>query len=400
MKRNYKYFASATLSGLFGLLVAFSANAQRHGGGGGSHGGGGGFSGGHSGGGSFSGRSSGGFSGGGYAGRSSGGSFSGRSNSEHYSSPGNTNGGLRSNSSGGSFNRGSAYSRPQGNYASPRGSYSRPQGNYQSQANRGGLRSNSVGGSRYGVSPRSYSNGGGRIAYNNHGSYSYRGSSGIGYRGGVFRGSYNHGRYNSYNPFYGRYNFYSRYYSPRLGFRLSVLPYGYYPFYWGDYQYFYSGGYYYQYDNNNYTVVEPPVGAIMDQLPAGAKSLMIDGEQYYELNGVYYQAVTKDDGNTGYQIAGKDGELSTAASAPQQDDNQSYAQPAPQGNQPNQPVADDGAPIRMGDTFDTLPANCTTVKIDGQKYFVSPDGVYFQEDHDGNHKIYRVAGTPDDQPGK
>jgi hypothetical protein len=123
---------------------------------------------------------------------------------------------------------------------------------------------------------------------------------------------------------------------------------------------------------------------------------MIDGEQYYELNGVYYQAVTKDDGTTGYQIAGKDGELTTGAGAAPQQDNGYYNQPQ---NQPNQPVADDGGPIRMGDTFDTLPPNCTTVKIDGQKYHVSPDGVYYVEDHDGNHKIYRVAGTPDDQPG-
>jgi hypothetical protein len=371
MKSKYKYFVSAALSGLFGLLVAFSASAQRggRGGGGGSHGGGS-----HGGGGFHSG---GGFSGG----RSSGG-FSGSHSGGRIQSPG----------SGGSYNRGGGFSgsRPSAGYATPRGSYSSPRVN-ASPSYRGNTRADigsrgSVGGSRYGVSPRVYAYGGGnRTGYSR--GYSNGGARvGFGYRG--YSGSYNHGRYYSYNRFGGRYAYYNRYYAPRLGFRLSVLPYGYYPFYWGDYQYFYSDGYYYQYNNNDYTVVEPPLGAILDQLPAGAKSLMIDGEQYYELNGVYYQAITKDDGSTGYQIAGKDGELSTGAGTPQDDG--TYNQ---QGGNADQ------APIRIGDTFDSLPPNCSSVKIDGQKYYVSPDGVYYQEDRDGNRKIYRVAGTPDDQPG-
>lgn len=377
MKSRYKFLASAALSGLFSLLVVFSAGAQHRGGaGGGSHGGGG-FSGGHSGGFSGGGRSGGGFSGG---------------HSGGFQSPG-----------AGSYSRGGGnFSRPQSNYSRPQGNYSRPQSNYAaprvnaSPSYRGNLRADIGGragvGGRY-VAPRSYSYGG-RGGYVAPRGYAYAGPR-VGVRGG-FYGSYNHGRFYSYNRFYGHYTYFNRYYVPRLGFHLSVLPYGYYPFWWGDYQYYYSDGYYYQYDNNNYTVVEPPLGAILNQLPAGAKSLMIDGEQYYELNGVYYQAVTKDDGTTGYQIAGKDGELTTAAGSAPQDDVYGQGAPAPQDQNP---AAQSQDYIRIGDVFDSLPPNCSTVKIDGQKYFVSPDGVYYQEDHDGNRKVYRVAGTPDDQPG-
>src|SRR6185369_17951514 len=87
--------------------------------------------------------------------------------------------------------------------------------------------------------------------------------------------------------------------------------YGYYPFYWGDLQFYYSNGYFYQYNNNQYTVVEPPVGAAVNSLPSGAESIIINGAQYYELNGVYYQPITKDDGTTAYQVVGKDGQLET-----------------------------------------------------------------------------------------
>lgn len=346
MRSKYKYLMSAVLSGLFGLLVAFSANAQhRGGGGGGSRGGGGGFHGG---------------------------------SGAMHSSPG---GGGFHGSPGGGGSRPSM-SRPS---APSRGNAQAYHGNTPSVAQRGSVRTNSIGG-RVSVAPRGnvitrgYAGRGPVTAY--RGGTIYR--DGVA-RGGVYRGGVYGGRVGlygrGYNRFYTRNAFYNRYYLPRLGFHISVLPYGYYPFYWGDYQYYYSDGYYYQRDNDNYTVVEPPLGAILNQVPAGANSIMIDGEQYYELNGVYYQAVTKDDGSTGYQIAGKDGELSTGAN-----DNGTVNQ------------STEAAPV-VGDIVDALPADCNTVKINGQKYFVSPDGYYYQQDYDSNNRlVYRVAGTPTDEP--
>lgn len=348
-----KYLMSAAFSVLFGLLVAFSANAQ-HRGGGGSRGGGGGF---HGGGGAV-------HSSGGFHGSSGGGGF--RSGSSFHGTPGGSGR--------------STMSRPGTSY---RGSSPSVRSN-PSTAFRGNVHAN---GGRISSAPRGnvITRGyGGRAPVTAYrGGNVYRGgvSRGGVYRGGVYRGHIGlYGR--GYNRFYTRNAFYNRYYLPRLGFHIRVLPYGYYPFYWGDYQYFYSDGYYYLHDNDDYTIVEPPLGAILNQLPAGATSIIIDGEQYYELNGVYYQAVTQDDGSTGYQIAGKDGELSTGAN-----DNATVEQ-------------DNGgvAPV-VGDIVDVLPPDCNTVKINGQKYFVSPDGYYYQQDYDSNNRlVYRVTGTPTDEP--
>jgi hypothetical protein len=366
-----KYLMSAAFSALFGLLIAFSANAQHRGGGGSRGGGGGGFRGGSS------------FHG------STGGSFHGSTGGGGFH--GNTGGGSSRGNTGGSFH---------GNTGGSRATISRPGTSYRGSSSVG--RSNPS--TAFHGNARTYSNGriatapransitrsyGGRApvtAYRGGSAYRggnvYRGgiSRGGVYRGGVYRGRVGlYGR--GYNRFYTRNAFYNRYYLPRLGFHISVLPYGYYPFYWGNYQYFYSDGYYYQHDDDNYTIVEPPLGAILNQLPAGATSIMIDGEQYYELNGVYYQAVTQDDGSTGYQIAGKDGELSTGAS-----DNANVEQ-------------DNGAAPVVGDIVDVLPPDCNTVKINGQKYFVSPDGYYYQQDYDSNNRlVYRVTGTPTDEP--
>jgi len=255
MKNSIKYLASAALA----ILVSFSANstyAQRGGrgggGGGGFHGGGGGgFH--SSGGGSFGGRSGGSFNGG-----NRGGFQGGQRQPQVNNSP-------RSNQSVQSYNNGS------------RG--------YSNQAYRGQQRG-------YGNVARGgfYSNG--------HG---YTGRAGV----------YYHGGYRStYRNFYGGY--YNRFYAPHIGFRLNVLPYGYYPFYWGDDQFYYNNGLFYQqYDNTQYEVVAPPMGAIVPNVPEDAKSITIDGIQYYELNGIYYQPVTTSDGTTGYKIVGKDGELNT-----------------------------------------------------------------------------------------
>jgi hypothetical protein len=54
------------------------------------------------------------------------------------------------------------------------------------------------------------------------------------------------------------------------------------------------------------------MGAEINQLPQDAKSIIIDGQQYYELNGVYYQPLADNGGNTVYKIVGKDGELNTS----------------------------------------------------------------------------------------
>jgi len=48
-------------------------------------------------------------------------------------------------------------------------------------------------------------------------------------------------------------------------------------------------------------------------LPLGAQIITIDGNPYYEYNGVYYQSTIKPDGKIAYVVAGKDDVLNTHA---------------------------------------------------------------------------------------
>lgn len=172
--------------------------------------------------------------------------------------------------------------------------------------------------------------------------------------------------------YYNNSGFYESYYTPRIGLTVNVLPYGYYPFYYGPTRYYYSGGMYYQQTNDTYTVVEPPIGAEVKQLPDDAQSIVINGVQYYELNGVYYQQVTKDDGTLTYQIAGKDGELNT-------DDTNMQ----------------DAPPIQVGDLVDNLPEDYRKINLNGEKYYVTPSGYYLQDavDEKGK-KVYKIISVP------
>ncbi len=385
MRRIIKKLTLTGLSGLLCLFLAIPANAQHRGsfGGGGGGRSGGGFSGG-------GGRSGGGFSGGG--GRSFGG---GSSAGGRQSFGGNIGGGSRQSFGGGrSYNN---ISPGVGRQSFGGGRVQGLQGNTRAFSNRTGVYGNrgavtgrvGVNGyrgafnGRYGVTSR--------VAPRFYGRNYYRG--GIG----------NYGRGYSYSPwsrrggyFYNR-GFYRSYYYPRLGFTLGYLPYGYYPFLWGGLQFYYSDGYFYQYDNNQYTVVEPPIGAAVNTLPSGAQSIVINGVQYYELNGVYYEPITRDDGSVVYQVAGKDGQLET--DEPNLNDyNGDNGAPAEYYNQPGASV---NQGPQIGDVVNSLPADTRKIKIDGEKYIVSPDDYYYQETRDSNgNKVYEIVGVPGDNPGE
>lgn len=177
--------------------------------------------------------------------------------------------------------------------------------------------------------------------------------------------------YGGYRPGFGRpyyrpYFSYYNYYRPFLGFRIGVLPYGYYPFYYGANQFYYSGGLFYQQNNNQYEVVVPPVGAEVPTLPTDANLVTINGVDYYEYKGVYYTQSQNAEGKTVYVVAGKDGVLNT----------------------------NDGSvdSHQIGDIIPELPEGCRAVTIKNEKYYVSPDDVYYEEVADGNHTGYRVIG--------
>jgi hypothetical protein len=187
---------------------------------------------------------------------------------------------------------------------------------------------------------------------------------GVGYHGGAF-----------YRPGFGYYGY------PHLGFYLGVLPFGYYPFYWGSDLYYYYGGVFYSpYDNGGYQVTTPPIGAAVPELPKTAQPIKIDGVQYYEQDGVYYKEGVDDKGKKVYIVAGRDGVLNTDASV----------------TDPNATVA---AP-QVGDIVNQLPDGCRKVILNGKKYYVSPNDIYYEKvtDPDGN-VAYKIASLPQDEKG-
>ena len=233
----------------------------------------------------------------------------------------------------------------------------------------------SVGVRNSGIAPRGYIrsvNASGAHTLANRGFV--KGSYGHSYAaGGVYARPYG---WRNHGGFFYSHGYYVSLYYPWLGLSFGYLPWGYYPFWWGGTNFYYSDGLFYQYNNQEYTVVEPPLGAQVDKLPVKAQSIVIDGQQYYELNGVYYQAVTKDDGTSVYEVAGKDGELNTNAG-----------------------TGADAVIPKIGDITSNLPADSRKVKLNGQTLFVSDDGIYYQETStpDGKKAFKIVAIETDDQ---
>jgi len=195
----------------------------------------------------------------------------------------------------------------------------------------------------------------------------------------AYRSMPSHGHGHGYWGTHGYYHFnkgaYISQYCKNLGYQCRALAYGYYPFYWADLEYFYDDGLFYTFDNGEYTVVEPPVGAEVSSICDDAQSIVINGQQYYECTGVYYQKVTKDDGTVVYVVAGKDGVLNT-----------------------DQQVQDEPQGPQIGDILLKLPDNCRKIKVNGEVLYVSPDGIYYQELIDANgNKTYKIVGLPEDE---
>lgn len=167
-------------------------------------------------------------------------------------------------------------------------------------------------------------------------------------------------------PYFGYYHFYR----PYLGISINVLPYGYYPFFFGPDQFYYSGGLFYRQYDNAYKVVVPPVGAEVPSIPSGAKEVVINGQTYNEYKGVYYSTTQNADGKTVYVVAGKDGVLNT-------DDNSNAT----------------GTGVQIGDVVSQLPDGYREVTIKGDKYYVTDDGIYYEKITNGDQVTYKVVAT-------
>lgn len=189
-----------------------------------------------------------------------------------------------------------------------------------------------------------------------------------------------------YHPAYRPPYRYSHY-GPAFGIRINVLPLGYSQFYLGSNPYYYYDGIYYRpYKTGGYEVTQPPLGAVVKYLPAGTKVTLIDGQKYYELGGTFYQERMNPDHKLRYEVAGTDGVLNTTNADADVDADAATATPTLPTNTSALPLPATGAVVSQ------LPAGCTGVVINQQKYYVSPAGVYYQEMVDANNVIsYKVA---------
>lgn len=66
--------------------------------------------------------------------------------------------------------------------------------------------------------------------------------------------------------------------------------------------YYYYNGVYYEQRTDQYEVVSPPVGAIVESLPDGYETIEIDGETYYTVDGAQYKPVVQENGEIWYQV--------------------------------------------------------------------------------------------------
>lgn len=224
--------------------------------------------------------------------------------------------------------------------------------------------------------PRSYSRGqqsSARVSGRNSISRSGYGRPGNG-RPGYGRPGYGRPGYGrpGYYGYRGRVNYgYYNYYRPYLGFSLNILPFGYYPFYYGDSQFFYSGGLFYRQYDTQYRVVEPPVGAEINGLPSEATQVEINGQTFYEYKGIYYTETQDVNGKTVYVVAGKDGVLNTDGTNSE---------------------ADTESAIQIGDIVTVLPEGTNQVTLKGEIFYVSPDNVYYEKQVEGTTVQYKVVG--------
>jgi len=152
--------------------------------------------------------------------------------------------------------------------------------------------------------------------------------------------------------------------APPIGIHVRLLPPGYRRIYVGTSVVFYFNGVFYRPGNReDYEVVPPPIGAEVPELADGAKVLVLNEQKLYELDGTYYKEEIRDV-QTWYRVIGKDGVVNT----------------------------EDTYSLQIGDTLPDLPEGCRPIVINNQKYYVSPDHVYYQEVIEDNKLLYTVVG--------
>ncbi len=89
--------------------------------------------------------------------------------------------------------------------------------------------------------------------------------------------------------------------NPPIGAVVSYLPAGYLTVPLGDDTYYYYGGTFYVSEGGSFRVVPAPPGAIVTEIPEGAAEQSINGQNYLLYNNTYYQPISQD-GQDAYEV--------------------------------------------------------------------------------------------------
>lgn len=68
--------------------------------------------------------------------------------------------------------------------------------------------------------------------------------------------------------------------------------------------YYYQDGVFYVIENNQYKVIIPPAGALVEYLPEDYNTVVLAGESYYEVDGTIYRTTTLD-GTAYFEVVGQ-----------------------------------------------------------------------------------------------
>ncbi|MDJ0535743.1 MAG: DUF6515 family protein [Xenococcaceae cyanobacterium MO_207.B15] len=86
-----------------------------------------------------------------------------------------------------------------------------------------------------------------------------------------------------------------------IGATIATPPPYYSTIYVGSTTYIYSDGIFFQPSGSSYTVVRPPVGAVVTYLPEGCSMIQINNLNYYNCSDIYYQPVYRN-GSVVYKV--------------------------------------------------------------------------------------------------
>jgi hypothetical protein len=154
-----------------------------------------------------------------------------------------------------------------------------------------------------------------------------------------------HARFEPYHTPHMTYDnrFHHGHYYPAHGYRVNVLPPGYFSLSFGPRHLFYHGGVWWEGRGAGFVVIAPPFGVVVPALPPDTSTIWVGGMPYYYANDVYYAQ-----GPQGYTVVAPpaDGSYTEQPPGPPTQAGQTMPPPpqAPQQYNPPMPPAPPGPP--------------------------------------------------------